>query len=166
MHTEMQSRGAESVRERMERLRGICDREVPIEIHRMDSIAASYCKSLDSIKARAQETVQNRIMLGKMKGRLREADDEFVKVLAVKTRNEAKQMAARDSISAARARIEEVKRTLQLERARRDEYAATLSQQALGNFLLVVHLVITYSYPDFIDKLFKSSWIGLQAPNW
>uniref|UniRef100_A0A2P2J9A6 Kinetochore protein SPC25 n=2 Tax=Rhizophora mucronata TaxID=61149 RepID=A0A2P2J9A6_RHIMU len=131
MHTEMQSRGAESVRERMERLRGICDREVPIEIHRMDSIAASYCKSLDSIKARAQETVQNRIMLGKMKGRLREADDEFVKVLAVKTRNEAKQMAARDSISAARARIEEVKRTLQLERARRDEYAATLSQQAL-----------------------------------
>lgn len=51
----------------------------------------------------------------------------------MKTRKEAKQLAIRDSISATRARIEELKRTLQVQKARRDEYAAIMSQQSFGN---------------------------------
>lgn len=67
-----------------------------------------------------------------MKADLRKAEDEFVKVLAVKTRKEAKQMATRDSISVTKARLEELKRNVEAQRARRDEYSAIISQQSLA----------------------------------
>ncbi|KAJ4712387.1 putative Kinetochore protein spc25, partial [Melia azedarach] len=116
----------------MESLRLICDTEIPINQQKMDSVAVSFSLSLDSIKAKAQQTVQNQARLAKMKADLRDAEDELVKVLSVKTRKEAKQMAMRDSISAAKARIVEVKRTVEIRRARRDEYRAIISKQSLA----------------------------------
>lgn len=53
----------------------------------------------------------------------------------VKTRKEAKQMEIKDSISATRARVEELERIMQAQRARRDDYAAVISQQSLSNIL-------------------------------
>ncbi|OMO67497.1 Chromosome segregation protein Spc25 [Corchorus olitorius] len=115
----------------MESLKTICDREVPIQQQKIDSLAESFPTSLHSIKALAQDTAQNQAKLPKMKAYLREAEDELVKVLAAKTRKEAKQMATRDSISDVKARVEELKRTVQVQRARKDEYAAIISQQSL-----------------------------------
>ncbi|KAK8600095.1 hypothetical protein V6N13_060084 [Hibiscus sabdariffa] len=70
--------------------------------------------------------------LSKMKAKLREAEDEFVKVLAAKTRKEAKQMDTRDSISAIKARVEKLKRTVQIQRARRYEYGSIISQESIA----------------------------------
>ncbi|OAY47818.1 kinetochore protein SPC25 homolog [Manihot esculenta] len=114
----------------MESLRLICDREIPLALQKVHSFAASFSHSLDSTTSTVEETLQYQGKLGKMKSSLREAEDDFVKVLSVKTRKEAKQLAIRDSISATRARIEELKRTLQVQKARRDEYAAIMSQQS------------------------------------
>lgn len=53
----------------------------------------------------------------------------------MKTRKEAKRMTLMDAIAARKARIEEIKRTVQDRRDTRDEYAAILSQQSTGKFL-------------------------------
>lgn len=52
--------------------------------------------------------------------------------LTVKTRKEAKQMATRESISATRARIHELQKSVLVQRARRDEFATIMSQLSLG----------------------------------
>ncbi|KAF5743744.1 hypothetical protein HS088_TW08G00331 [Tripterygium wilfordii] len=115
----------------MEWLILVREREIPIQQQKMESFASSFQKSLESINARAQETVRNQGNLLQLKASLRDAEDEFVKVLGVKTCKEAKQMATRDSILVTKARIEELRRTVQVERAKRDEYAAIMSQQSL-----------------------------------
>ncbi|KAG6746049.1 hypothetical protein POTOM_050561 [Populus tomentosa] len=118
----------------MESLRLICDRDAQIQLQKMDSFTASFSISMDSVKARAEETVQNQGKLGSLKSSLKEADGEFVKVLAVKTQKEAKQLVTRDSISATRARIQKLQKSVQVQRARRDEHAAIMSQQSLGHY--------------------------------
>lgn len=50
-------------------------------------------------------------------------------------------MATRDSISVTKARLEELKRNVGAQRARRDEYSAIISQQSLGDLLLFYWLV-------------------------
>ncbi|KAA8542271.1 hypothetical protein F0562_023593 [Nyssa sinensis] len=81
----MQSRVEQSVRAKMEELRLICDREIPIQQHRMDTAMVSFRKSLDSTKFKAEETVQNQAKLVELKAELREVEDDLVKALAVKT---------------------------------------------------------------------------------
>lgn len=126
----MQSRIEESVRKKMEEVRLVCDREIPIQQQRMDTSVALFSKSLESIDAKAHETVQNQAKLGKLKLELRKAEDDLVKALAVKTRKEAKRMATMDSLSVTRARIEELKRIVEDQKARKHEYAAIISQQS------------------------------------
>ncbi|KAH9720369.1 kinetochore protein SPC25-like [Citrus sinensis] len=106
----MESSVEDSVRTKMESMRVICDREITINEQKMDSVTASFLQSLESIKAKARATVQNQL----------------------KTRKEAKQMATRDSISVTKARLEELKRNVEAQRARRDEYSAIISQQSLA----------------------------------
>ncbi|PSR95884.1 Kinetochore protein like [Actinidia chinensis var. chinensis] len=125
----MQSRTEGSVRTKMEELRLVCDREIPIQQQRVDAAIASFRKSLESTRAKARETVQNQAKLGKLKAELREAEDDLVKALAVKTRKVAKRMATMDSLSAAKARIEELKRIVEDQMARKNEYAEIISQQ-------------------------------------
>ncbi|XP_031372485.1 kinetochore protein SPC25 homolog [Punica granatum] len=128
----MQIREEEPARTKMESLRLMCDREMSVHRQKMDSFASSFLGALDSIKTKSQETVQNQGRLLKMKSSLKEAEDELVKALAVKTRTEAKRMATTESISAIKARVEELKRILQDQKARRDEYAAIMSRESLG----------------------------------
>ncbi|KAG5230191.1 kinetochore protein [Salix suchowensis] len=100
----------------MESLRLVCDRDAQILLQKMESFTASFSSSMDSIKARAEETVQNQGELGRLKSSLTEADAEFVKVLAVKTQKEAKQLVTRGSISSTRARIQDLQNSVQVQR--------------------------------------------------
>ncbi|XP_057473610.1 kinetochore protein SPC25 homolog isoform X2 [Actinidia eriantha] len=125
----MQSRTECSVRTKMEELRLVCEREIPIQQQRADAAIASFRKSLESTRAKAQETVQNQAKLGKLKAELREAEDDLVKALAVKTRKEATRTATMDSLSAAKARIEELQRIVEDQKARKNEYADIIRQQ-------------------------------------
>ncbi|KAH9776305.1 kinetochore protein SPC25-like [Citrus sinensis] len=106
----MESSVEDSVRAKMESMRVICDREITINEQKMDSVTASFLQSLESIKAKSRATVQNQL----------------------KTRKEAKQMATRDSISVTKAKLEELKRNVEAQRARRDDYSAIISQQSLA----------------------------------
>ena len=53
----------------------------------------------------------------------------------MKTRKEAKCTAIAEAISTAIVRTEELEKKIQDQRARKDEYAALISQQLLSNFL-------------------------------
>ncbi|MBA0615964.1 hypothetical protein Godav_016061 [Gossypium davidsonii] len=128
----MEIETAQSPKTKMESLRSICDREVRVHQQNLDSFTALFPTSLHFIKALAQDAAQAHVKLAKLKANLREAEDELVKVLAAKTRKEAKQMATRDSISAIKARVEEFKRTVQVQKARRDEYESIISQESLA----------------------------------
>ncbi|KAK8536997.1 hypothetical protein V6N13_041948 [Hibiscus sabdariffa] len=128
----MESETEQSSRTKMESLRTICDREFSIQQQKIDSFTASFPSSLNSIKALALDTAQIHAKLAKTKANLREAEDELVKVLAAKTREEVKGMAMRDSISAIKTRVEELERSVQFQRTRRDEYGAIISRQSLA----------------------------------
>ncbi|KAF8005924.1 hypothetical protein BT93_K0264 [Corymbia citriodora subsp. variegata] len=122
----------ESVRAKMESLRLACEAEISGEQRRIDAFASSFLDSLQSMKAKTRETVQNQGRLSKLKSSLKEAEDELVKALAVKTRIEAKRMAITDSISAVKSRQENLKRSLQDQKARRDKCAAIVSQELIA----------------------------------
>ncbi|CAA7056486.1 unnamed protein product [Microthlaspi erraticum] len=111
----------------------ICEKEIDEQRRKIDSfIASPFQRSIDSLLERAQATAQSQVELANLKSDLREAEDELVKVLAVKTRKEARQMGLRDSISATQSRIEVLRRSLQLQKSKREEYAKVISQQLQG----------------------------------
>ncbi|GMI71482.1 hypothetical protein HRI_000817500 [Hibiscus trionum] len=128
----MENETEQYLKAKMEYLRSICDREIQVQQQIIDSFAASFPTSLNFIKSLALDTAQNHAKLAKMKADSREAEDELVKVLAAKTRKEAKQMDTRDSISAIKARGEKLRRTVRVQRARRDEYGSIISQESLA----------------------------------
>lgn len=68
-------------------------------------------------------------------------------------------MATRDSISVTKARLEELKRNVEAQRARRDEYSAIISQQSLGDLLLFYWLV-AYTF-----RVIISHFISCVKPN-
>ncbi|KAK9113682.1 hypothetical protein Syun_020479 [Stephania yunnanensis] len=115
-----------------EELRMMCAREIPIFQERANNTVNSLLKSLQSVQISAQRTAQDQAKLGQLKAQLRGSEDDLVKALAVKTRKEAKRMALADSISATKARIEELNKTLHDQRERKDEYASILSRQLLA----------------------------------
>ncbi|CAN0890375.1 Kinetochore protein SPC25 homolog [Linum grandiflorum] len=117
----------------METLRLISEQKIPLELERMDSFAEHFVTSLDLVNVKAVDTAQCHGKLWKLKSTLRDAEDEFVKVLSVKTRKEARQMGLKDSINAVRNRLEELRRNLQIQTSRRDEYARIVSQLSRGN---------------------------------
>ncbi|KAB1223442.1 Kinetochore protein spc25 [Morella rubra] len=128
----MGTQAEDTARTKVESLRLICDRDIPIQQQKMDSLTASFRESLESIEARAQDTVQNQGKLLELKIKLREAEDDMVKALAVKTRKEAERLAKMDSIAAQKARVEQLKRNVEEQRAKRDQYATIVSQQSLA----------------------------------
>ncbi|KAK4350554.1 hypothetical protein RND71_029867 [Anisodus tanguticus] len=121
-----------SMRKKMEELRLVCEREIPIQHHKIDTATRSFKKSLHSTKAKAQESLQMQSKLGKLKVELRELEDKLVKALAAKIRKEAKQIALADSISAMKDGVEELRGFVENQRASKDEYAAIISQQTDG----------------------------------
>ena len=65
----------------------------------------------------------------------------------MKTRKEAKKMAIKDSISATKAKMEELKRAVEEHKARKDQCAAIISQQDIGNYFHQVDLLPYSSTP-------------------
>ncbi|KAF3437480.1 hypothetical protein FNV43_RR20233 [Rhamnella rubrinervis] len=124
----MDCKADEPVRTRMESLRLGCDREITLQQQKIDAFIALSRESLLTTRARAQETVQCQGKVLEAKAKLREAEDDLVKALSVKTRKEAKRMALMDSVAARKAKIEELKRTVEDRRAKRDEYSAFVSR--------------------------------------
>ena len=61
-------------------------------------------------------------------------------------------MAIMDSIAAQRARVEELKRSVQVQIAKRDQYAAIISQHSLGTFLSSCYLFVF-----FVSYMYASS---------
>ncbi|XP_010519538.1 PREDICTED: probable kinetochore protein SPC25 [Tarenaya hassleriana] len=136
MNHEMEQISAgDTTKKTMASLRLTVEKEIDAQRQRAESFTAfPFRRSLDSLVERAQATARSQVKLAKMKAELREAEGELVRVLAVKTRKEARQMGIRDSISAAKSRIEVLGRTLQSQRSRKDEFLAIISKQlqALG----------------------------------
>ncbi|EXB93575.1 hypothetical protein L484_014567 [Morus notabilis] len=125
----MDSRAVESVKTNLESLRMACDGAIVPERLFIDALTTSFRESFSSIRSRAQETVQSQGKLVEVKARLREAEDDLVKALSVKNRKEAKRIALIDSLTASKARVEELKMKVHDQRAKRDAYAAIISKQ-------------------------------------
>ncbi|MFS7940012.1 putative chromosome segregation protein Spc25 [Helianthus anomalus] len=123
-------RGDGEVRAKMAELRMVCGKEIEIQQHRTENAVVSIHKSLQSIKSIAQETVSNEGKIGMLKAELRAVEDGLVKAIAVKTRQEAKKMAIADSISAVKARNEELHKIVVDQRTRKEEYAQIISHQS------------------------------------
>ncbi|XP_015077770.1 kinetochore protein SPC25 homolog [Solanum pennellii] len=120
---------AATLRAKMEQLRLKCNRDLQIQQQSIDAGAISFWKSLDSTKTQAQQTLQFQEKLGKLKTELREAEDNLVKALAVKTRKEAKRIKIAELISTTNARVEELRGVMEDKRVRKHEYSALISQQ-------------------------------------
>ncbi|PWA75004.1 Kinetochore-Ndc80 complex, subunit Spc25 [Artemisia annua] len=114
----------------MSEIQMICNKEIEIQQQRMETLVQSFTKSMHLIKSQASETVTNQEKIGRMKLELRGAEEDLVKTLSVKTRKEAKKMAIADSISATKARTEELKKIVADQRTRKDEYAEIISYQS------------------------------------
>ncbi|XP_010545997.1 PREDICTED: kinetochore protein spc25-like [Tarenaya hassleriana] len=122
--------GGDTTKKTMDSLRLMVEKEIHEQRQRIESFTTlPFQRSMDSLVERAQATARSQVELAKMKAELREAEDELVRVLAVKTRKEARQMGIRDIISATKSRIEVLRRTVQLQKAKKDEYVAVISQQ-------------------------------------
>ncbi|KAK4264367.1 hypothetical protein QN277_025557 [Acacia crassicarpa] len=107
-----------------------CDTEIPVLQHKIDVFSSSYRESLESLRARSQETAQYQAKLEDTKAKLREAEADLVKALGVKTRKEAKRMALMDAIASAKTRVEDLKSSVQKQISKNNEYAAILYQQS------------------------------------
>ncbi|KAK9090360.1 hypothetical protein Sjap_023537 [Stephania japonica] len=118
--------------EKAEELRMLCAREIPIFQERANNSVNSLLNSLQSVQISAQRTAQDQAKLRQLKAQLRESEDDLVKALAVKTRKEAKRLALADSISTTKAKIEELYKTMQDQRERKDEHASIISRQLLA----------------------------------
>ncbi|QCD81038.1 kinetochore protein Spc25 [Vigna unguiculata] len=110
----------------------ICDAEISLQTKKVDAFTASFSESLHSLVAIAQETARCQVQLDEAKAKLRDTEDDLVKALAVKTRKEAKRMALVDAIASTKASVEELNASIQEQRAKKQEYAAIISQQSLA----------------------------------
>ncbi|KAJ0241696.1 Kinetochore protein SPC25 [Hirschfeldia incana] len=125
--------GGDSPNNTMASLGIICDKNIDEQRLQIDSfIASPFQRSMDSLLERAQAAAHSQVELVNVKADLREAEDELVKVLAAKTRKEARQMGLRDSISATQSRIQVLKRTLQLHKSKKEDYSKTISHRLQG----------------------------------
>ncbi|KAL9252959.1 Kinetochore protein SPC25-like protein [Drosera capensis] len=118
-----------SVWSKMAELRLACDREIETQAERVDAGVKSFRGGLVSVKAASQRAAESQVELGKLREKLREAEDELVKAIAVKTRKEAKRMSTYDAITTTTVKVEELKRSVRELEVRKEEYTAIVSQQ-------------------------------------
>nr|XP_043606989.1 kinetochore protein SPC25 homolog isoform X2 [Erigeron canadensis] len=127
----MQGRkGEDEIRAKMAELGLICDKESEIRHQKLQSATLSFHKYLQSSKSKADQSISINDNIGKLKAELRAAEDDYVKALSVKNRKEKKKMTLSDSISATKARIEELKKIVADQRTRKDEYTELISYQS------------------------------------
>ena len=56
---QMQNKAEQPVRTKMQELRLICDKEIPIQQHKIDSAVHSFLRSLETLQSKAHATVEN-----------------------------------------------------------------------------------------------------------
>lgn len=125
----MENGAAAIIRTKMEQVRLTCERDFHIQQQSIDAGVISFRQSLESTNTQAQQTLQFQSKLGKLKTELREAEDNLVKAVAVKTRKEAKRIEIAELISTTNARVEELRGAVEDKRARKHKYSALISQQ-------------------------------------
>ncbi|XP_028237092.1 kinetochore protein SPC25 homolog [Glycine soja] len=109
----------------------ICDTYIPLRLQNIDAFTASYRNSLQSLRTTALETARSQSELTEIQAKLREAEDDLVKALAVKTRREAKRMALKAAIDSVKGRIEDLKTSIPQQRTKNKECATVVSQHRL-----------------------------------
>ncbi|XP_074284296.1 kinetochore protein SPC25 homolog [Silene latifolia] len=119
-----------TVQANMEKLRKVCEKDISNHQQQIDSSFSYFHNSLHSIRSNFDQTPLNQVKLGKLKAELRELEDELVRALAVKTRKEAKRITIADSLSDTRIKVDELQKIVRDQAARKDEYAAILSEQS------------------------------------
>ncbi|MQL72610.1 hypothetical protein Taro_004920 [Colocasia esculenta] len=108
-------------------LRLVCEREIRAERQKASEAAGIFRRSLSSIRARAEENVADGEKLANVKAYLRKLEDDLRETLIVKNCNEAKRHAIVQSLSSAKVSTEELKKVVQEQRAKKDEYEAIVS---------------------------------------
>ncbi|KAK7411093.1 hypothetical protein VNO78_02482 [Psophocarpus tetragonolobus] len=109
----------------------ICDTDITLHLQNIDAFTDSFKNSLQSLRPTALETARSQSELADVKAKLRDAEDDLVKALAVKTRREAKRMALKEAIASAKGRVEDLKTSIQKQRTKTEEYATVISQHRL-----------------------------------
>ncbi|KAG0480730.1 hypothetical protein HPP92_011285 [Vanilla planifolia] len=122
---------AESTRAKMEKLRMSCQLEIRACRERSGLLFGSIRQSLKSIKPLFEDALGNRGTLAKVKDELKEVEACFRGTLKVNASKEAKHAAIGEALSSTDARIELLKKTVQEQKAKKEEYEAVLSQQLL-----------------------------------
>lgn len=117
---------------KMTELRLACRREIQIRRQRAELAERSLRDSLRLIKSKAEENLENREKLSKLENYLRKLETDLSDASAVQIRKEAKYKAIAESVSTTIARTKQLEKEVQVQRARKDEYAALISQQLLS----------------------------------
>ncbi|XP_020599079.1 uncharacterized protein LOC110038549 [Phalaenopsis equestris] len=121
----------EPTRSKMAQLRMACEQEIRACRERYGLLATSIRESIKSIKALVENAQINRGNLAKLKDHLKELEDSFRYALKVNASKDAKHTSISEAISAMVVRIEHLKKTVDDQRAKKDEYEAVLSRQLL-----------------------------------
>ncbi|KAH0451729.1 hypothetical protein IEQ34_019028 [Dendrobium chrysotoxum] len=122
----------QSTRLKMAQLRLACEQEIRACCERSGLLATSIREPIKSIKPLVENAETNRGKLAKLKDYLKEMESTFHEALKANASKEAKHASTSEAISAMAVRIEYLKKTVDDQRAKKDEYEAVLSQQLLA----------------------------------
>ncbi|KAG9449802.1 hypothetical protein H6P81_009767 [Aristolochia fimbriata] len=111
---------------KMAEIRLTTERDLQIHRQKVASTVNSLRESLQSIKLKAEETVQHQVKLSKLKDYLRQNEDEMV---AVKTRKEAKQHSTVEVLSDVKGRVEKLEKVVLGQQETRDRCRKIISEQ-------------------------------------
>ncbi|KAL4198634.1 hypothetical protein AMTRI_Chr03g141080 [Amborella trichopoda] len=114
-------------------LRLNCVNEAEIQEKRVNSAKHKLSQLLESCKTAADSSVETLVKIGKLKERLRELEDGLDLAEAKKANRNSQCESITESISAAKARNEELKNIIQNQRAKKDEYATIISRVLLAS---------------------------------
>lgn len=106
-----------------------CEREIRIRRDRSEHALSSLRRSLAAVRSESDQRVANREKLSKLKDQLRRMEADLSSALEVKTCKEAKRTAISESLSTTVSRAEQLEKTVQDQKLRKDEHGAVISQQ-------------------------------------
>lgn len=122
----------ESTYSKMLRLRLLCDQKIRACHERNELLVSSIRDSNKSIKLLAEKTLAKRGEVAKLKDQAKELEASFCETLKVHGSKKAKLSTFFVAISSIVERIEHLKRALDEQRAKKDEYETVISQQLIA----------------------------------
>ncbi|CAA7410310.1 unnamed protein product [Spirodela intermedia] len=108
-------------------LRLLCEQEIRNHRQKADDAAGAFRRALLSIRARAEENIADREKLADTKLYLKELEDDLREALIVKSCKEARHVVTVESLSTAKARTEDLRKTVEKQRSRKVEYESIVS---------------------------------------